>query len=47
MPIEELPKDEHYIDVTAKVVGLQYYNGLVGDGEQVNLVRESSNTFDK
>ncbi|KAF8342156.1 SNF2 family N-terminal domain-containing protein [Cantharellus anzutake] len=29
------------------VVGLQYYNGLVGDGEQVSLVREPTNEFDR
>ena len=47
MPIGEVPKDEHYIDVLAKVVGLQYYKGLVGDGEQVNLVREPTNPKDR
>ncbi|KAG8729374.1 hypothetical protein FRC12_021024, partial [Ceratobasidium sp. 428] len=29
------------------VVGIQYYDGLVGPGEQVNLVREPTNKYDR
>ncbi|KAF9518097.1 hypothetical protein BS47DRAFT_1359131 [Hydnum rufescens UP504] len=47
VPAEEVPKDEHYIDLNSQVVGVQYYKGLVGHNEQVNLVREPHNIYDK
>ncbi|GJJ06235.1 hypothetical protein Clacol_000425 [Clathrus columnatus] len=58
-------KDELYISLTAKIVGIQYYQGnvyirrlfirghlieilgLVGPGEEVTLVREPFNRFDR
>ena len=63
-PSEEIPKDEHYVDLNSQVVGVQYYKGaetivslyihfahcivgLVGHNEQVNLIREPHNKYDK
>ncbi|KAF8520324.1 SNF2 family N-terminal domain-containing protein [Hysterangium stoloniferum] len=39
-------KDELYISMSASVVGLQYYKGMVGPGEEVQLVREPHNRYD-
>ncbi|KAF8588628.1 hypothetical protein K439DRAFT_1651796 [Ramaria rubella] len=39
-------KDELYVTLAAKVVGLQYYEGMVGPGEEVTLVRELHNQYD-
>ncbi|KAI0049881.1 hypothetical protein FA95DRAFT_1588021 [Auriscalpium vulgare] len=41
------PIDELYCTMVSKVVGIQYYNGLVDAGEQVRLIREPQNKFDK
>ncbi|KZO90728.1 hypothetical protein CALVIDRAFT_568793 [Calocera viscosa TUFC12733] len=38
--------DEIYVVMNSQVVGIQYYQGLVGSGEQVLLVREPSNRYD-
>ncbi|KIJ49379.1 hypothetical protein M422DRAFT_65895 [Sphaerobolus stellatus SS14] len=43
---QEEVKDELYITLASKVVGLQYYQGMVGPGEEVTLVREPHNRFD-
>ncbi|EEB94588.1 hypothetical protein MPER_06576, partial [Moniliophthora perniciosa FA553] len=39
--------DELYCTTTAKVVGIQYYTGLVGPEEEVILQREPRNKFDR
>lgn len=46
--IEEGGEDEEdlYTILATQVVGTKYYTGLVGLGEQVNLVREPTNRFD-
>jgi len=46
--IEEGEEDEEdlYTTLATQVVGTKYYTGLVGLGEQVNLVREPTNRFD-
>ncbi|KAK7472758.1 hypothetical protein VKT23_000868 [Stygiomarasmius scandens] len=38
--------DELYCCLNTNVVGLQYYKGLVGPGEEVLLIREPSNPYD-
>ncbi|KLO20367.1 hypothetical protein SCHPADRAFT_897662 [Schizopora paradoxa] len=43
--VEEV-RDELYCMINTKVVGLQYYKGLVGPGEEVVLVREPHNKYD-
>ncbi|KAG7098689.1 hypothetical protein E1B28_000603 [Marasmius oreades] len=40
-------KDELYCELMTKVVGIQYYKGLVGPGEEVVLRREPSNKYDR
>ncbi|KDQ18333.1 hypothetical protein BOTBODRAFT_184989 [Botryobasidium botryosum FD-172 SS1] len=45
--IELEPMNEHYIRLVTNVVGVQYYTGLVGPGEEVILVREPHNKYDK
>ncbi|KAJ7703076.1 SNF2 family N-terminal domain-containing protein [Mycena rosella] len=45
--IEVEPPDELYIAMKASVVGVQYYRGLVGPGEEVRLVREPHNQYDR
>ncbi|KAF8210396.1 SNF2 family N-terminal domain-containing protein [Mycena galopus ATCC 62051] len=42
----DLP-DELYISMTTDVVGIQYYRGMVGPGEQVRLNREPTNQYDR
>ncbi|TFK44820.1 SNF2 family N-terminal domain-containing protein [Crucibulum laeve] len=44
---EEEPKDEIYCTLNTSVVGIQYYEGLVGPGEEVLLVREPHNKYDR
>ncbi|KZT00465.1 uncharacterized protein LAESUDRAFT_553779 [Laetiporus sulphureus 93-53] len=43
----EDPKDELYCTLKTSIVGVQYYKGLVGPGEQVRLVREPNNKYDR
>ena len=40
-------QDELYCMLKVPVVGLQYYTGLVGAGEEVRLVREPHNKYDR
>jgi len=42
----EEDEDELYTTLATQVVGTKYYTGMVGLGEQVNLVREPTNRFD-
>ncbi|KAG6887502.1 hypothetical protein C0992_012023 [Termitomyces sp. T32_za158] len=44
-PDEEIA-DELYCRMNTNVVGIQYYKGLVGPGEQVMLIREPRNPYD-
>ncbi|KDQ57760.1 hypothetical protein JAAARDRAFT_35442 [Jaapia argillacea MUCL 33604] len=44
---EEETKDELYCTMTSNVVGVQYYKGLVGPGEEVRLIREPQNRYDR
>ncbi|KAJ3989960.1 SNF2 family N-terminal domain-containing protein [Lentinula detonsa] len=46
-PMEEEVQDELIVSMKAQVVGLQYYKGLVGPGEEVILVREPNNVHDR
>ncbi|KZT67187.1 hypothetical protein DAEQUDRAFT_407067 [Daedalea quercina L-15889] len=39
--------DEMYCMIKVPCVGLQYYEGLVGAGEEVRLLREPQNKFDR
>jgi SWI/SNF-related matrix-associated actin-dependent regulator of chromatin subfamily A3 len=39
-------EEELYTILATQVVGTKYYTGMVGLGEQVNLVREPTNRFD-
>ncbi|KZT56200.1 hypothetical protein CALCODRAFT_497639 [Calocera cornea HHB12733] len=43
---DDIDADEVYVTMTSQVVGIQYYHGLVGSGEQVLLVREPNNKYD-
>lgn len=45
--VDEEVKDEIYCTMATNVVGIQYYKGLVGPGEEVLLVREPSNPYDR
>ncbi|KAF9066155.1 SNF2 family N-terminal domain-containing protein [Rhodocollybia butyracea] len=45
-PLEEAI-DELIVSMSTQVVGIQYYNGLVGPGEEVTLVREPTNGYDR
>ncbi|CCM03320.1 uncharacterized protein FIBRA_05448 [Fibroporia radiculosa] len=40
-------KDELYCMLRTNVVGIQYYKGLVGPGEEVRLLRQPNNQFDR
>ncbi|KAG9003678.1 hypothetical protein FRB93_010899 [Tulasnella sp. JGI-2019a] len=40
-------QDEVYATVPSKVVGVQYYTGMVGTGELVSVVREPTNKYDR
>ncbi|THV02370.1 hypothetical protein K435DRAFT_963104 [Dendrothele bispora CBS 962.96] len=44
---EEDAKDELYCSMRTDVVGLQYYKGMVGPGEEVLLIREPQNPYDR
>ena len=44
---EEEPRDELYCVLNSKIVGVQYYTGMVGPGEEVNLIREPYNKYDR
>ncbi|KAF9012434.1 SNF2 family N-terminal domain-containing protein [Cyathus striatus] len=46
-PAAEEPRDELYCSMSTNVVGIQYYSGLVGPGEEVLLVREPQNRYDR
>ncbi|CAL1707747.1 unnamed protein product [Somion occarium] len=39
--------DELYCSLKTSIVGVQYYKGLVGSGEEVRLVREPHNKYDR
>ncbi|KAF8161207.1 SNF2 family N-terminal domain-containing protein [Crassisporium funariophilum] len=45
--IEDEPVDELYCTMSTNVVGIQYYKGMVGSGEEVFLVREPQNPYDR
>lgn len=42
----EMLVDEVYVSLNTKVVGVRYYNGMVGVGEMVVLRREPTNKYD-
>ncbi|CAE6341818.1 unnamed protein product [Rhizoctonia solani] len=44
---EEAQYTDFYLSFQSSVVGIQYYDGLVGPGEQVALVREPGNRYDR
>ncbi|KAG8714491.1 hypothetical protein FRC08_011855 [Ceratobasidium sp. 394] len=44
---EEAQYTDFYLSFQSTVVGIQYYDGLVGPGEQVDLVREPTNKYDQ
>ncbi|TFK54077.1 hypothetical protein OE88DRAFT_1695204 [Heliocybe sulcata] len=44
---EEESRDELYCTMSTSIVGVQYYKGLVGPGEEVRLVREPNNRYDR
>ncbi|KAJ3934005.1 MAG: SNF2 family N-terminal domain-containing protein [Lentinula lateritia] len=46
-PMEEEVQDELIVSLNTQVVGIQYYKGLVGPGEEVILAREPSNRYDR
>ncbi|KAL4074195.1 SNF2 family N-terminal domain-containing protein [Scleroderma citrinum] len=46
-PNESEVIDELYCTYKTNVVGVRYYKGLVGAGEQVGLVREPTNQYDR
>ena len=39
--------DELYCVLNSQVVGVRYYNGMVGPGEEIRLVREPHNQYDR
>ncbi|KAG1777727.1 SNF2 family N-terminal domain-containing protein [Suillus placidus] len=45
--IEPDPVDVLYCNLSSSIVGVQYYKGLVGPGEEVRLVREPQNQYDR
>ncbi|KAI9572249.1 SNF2 family N-terminal domain-containing protein [Boletus coccyginus] len=45
--IEPEPVDELYCVMKTSIVGIQYYEGLVAPGEQVRLVRQPQNPYDR
>ncbi|KAH7915183.1 SNF2 family N-terminal domain-containing protein [Hygrophoropsis aurantiaca] len=47
MIIEPETVDELYCMMDTNVVGIQYYKGLVGPGEEVRLIREPHNQYDR
>ncbi|KAL0956474.1 hypothetical protein HGRIS_002620 [Hohenbuehelia grisea] len=44
--LDDESRDELYCSLKTSVVGIQYYKGLVGAGEEVLLVREPHNRYD-
>ncbi|KAJ1306199.1 hypothetical protein OPQ81_010908 [Rhizoctonia solani] len=44
---EEAQYTDFYLSFQSSVVGIQYYDGLVAPGEQVALVREPTNKYDR
>ncbi|KIK67294.1 hypothetical protein GYMLUDRAFT_191953 [Collybiopsis luxurians FD-317 M1] len=46
-PMEDEVPDELIVSLRSQVVGIQYYHGLVGPGEEVLLEREPSNIHDR
>lgn len=38
--------DELYCVLNSQVVGVRYYNGMVGPGEEIRLVRQPHNEHD-
>ncbi|KZT19055.1 hypothetical protein NEOLEDRAFT_1142558 [Neolentinus lepideus HHB14362 ss-1] len=44
---DEESRDELYCTMGTSIVGVQYYKGLVGHGEEVRLVREPQNRYDR
>ncbi|KAF9222676.1 hypothetical protein BS17DRAFT_708165 [Gyrodon lividus] len=47
MIVEPEPVDELYCVTNTSIVGVQYYKGLVGPGEEVRLIREPHNKYDR
>ncbi|KAG1751540.1 SNF2 family N-terminal domain-containing protein [Suillus paluster] len=45
--IEPDPVDVLYCSMSSSIVGVQYYKGLVGAGEEVRLIREPHNKYDR
>ncbi|KAJ3534925.1 hypothetical protein NMY22_g6710 [Coprinellus aureogranulatus] len=45
-PVEDI-QDELYGQMTSEVVGIRHYRGLVGPGEEVLLIREPTNAYDR
>ncbi|KAI0633366.1 SNF2 family N-terminal domain-containing protein [Trametes polyzona] len=49
--VEDVPEeeaiDELYVMLKTSIVGVQYYKGLVGPGEQVILQRQPNNPYDR
>ncbi|KAG2055432.1 hypothetical protein BDR06DRAFT_911542 [Suillus hirtellus] len=45
--IEIDPVDVLYCTLSSSIVGVQYYKGLVGAGEEVTLIREPHNQYDR
>ncbi|KAI0344734.1 hypothetical protein BDW22DRAFT_1354880 [Trametopsis cervina] len=44
---DDQPIDELYVTLRTNIVGIQYYKGLVGEGEEVRLIREPTNRYDR
>ncbi|RPD63881.1 hypothetical protein L227DRAFT_542891 [Lentinus tigrinus ALCF2SS1-6] len=44
---EEESRDELYVMLKTAIVGVQYYKGLVGTGEEVVLARQPQNQYDR
>ncbi|KAI0093185.1 SNF2 family N-terminal domain-containing protein [Irpex rosettiformis] len=44
---DDQPIDELYVTMRINVVGIQYYEGLVGEGEEVRIVRDPLNKYDR
>ncbi|KAE9411346.1 hypothetical protein BT96DRAFT_952431 [Gymnopus androsaceus JB14] len=45
--MEEEVRDELIVSMATQVVGIQYYRGLVGNGEEVIITREPTNQYDR
>ncbi|PVF99077.1 hypothetical protein CPB86DRAFT_784078 [Serendipita vermifera] len=44
---ENVNEEEMYVTLSTEVVGVQYYDGMVGIGEQVDLLRQPTNQYDR